>query len=145
MEIFFTPSVILLATIAGYILGGIWYSPLLFFRWSLEAEGLTVETNPRRGRSYKTKVLLYTLIITGILASSLALILDIANPSSLKDALYLSLLISVGIIGATRLMDLMHSAIGTYNSGRNQKKFLVWSLYYIVMFAVMTIVMYYVR
>jgi hypothetical protein len=144
MELFFNWMTIVSAAIIGLFVGTLWHS-VICKRWSLEGEGLTLETVPKRSVAYKWKVTSYGLLVHGVLAATLAIILDIVESDSLRMALYTSLLVSVGIVSATRFIDLLNSPIGTYNSGRNQKKFLVSAAYYIVLFAVMSIVMYYVR
>jgi hypothetical protein len=144
MELFFNWMAVVSAAVIGLFVGMLWHS-VIFKRWYLEGEGLTLETLPKKTTSYKWRVLTYSLLLHGVLAVTLAIILDIVEPDSLRMALYTSLLLSVGIVSATRFIDLLNSPVGTYNSGRNQKKFLVSATYYIVLFAVMTIVMYHVR
>ena len=91
-----------------------------------------------------SRVMAYSLILHAVLAVILSLMLSVLAPTSMEMALVFSSLFSVGIIVITRFIDLIYSTSGTFNSVQNQKKFLISSLYYIILFAVMTVVVYYV-
>ena len=42
-QMHFNPLAILAATVSAFVLGGVWYSPLLFARSWMQAAGLTEE------------------------------------------------------------------------------------------------------
>jgi hypothetical protein len=70
--------------------------------------------------------------------------LDIVGVSTLKEALALSTLLALGTIGLRDFTELMYSMPHDCFSKRAQYKFAVSTGYYTTMFALVTLVMYYV-
>jgi uncharacterized membrane protein YagU involved in acid resistance len=100
MQTFFTPSVIFIATVAAFIVGALWYSPLLFMRAWLRGEGITKEQLPKRTTAYMIQINLYSLIAHGAIASVLAVIFNVLSVASLKVAISLGLLLAFGFVVA---------------------------------------------
>ena len=77
MELFFTPLHILCATVAGFLVGAVWFSPVLFMKAWLRGEGVTKDQMPKRTVAYMVQINLYSLVAHGAMASVLAVIFDV--------------------------------------------------------------------
>ena len=106
---------------------------------------LSKESMPSRTAGYMTKVMIYTFVVGLAMNSVLAFILDILQPETLKQALSMSLLLALGVIGLRNFSDMLHTMLGNFWGIRSQKKFFVDTGYYVCMFALSTLVMYYVQ
>jgi hypothetical protein len=142
--LFLTPLAIVSAGVAAFLFGWIWYSPFLFKKWWLD--GLSMKHDPlaERKKKYRFQVMAYTFFIGTIMSAVIAIILEVAQVESLKQSLALVTIISVGIVGLRNFSGMLYTTPETYYSVRAQKKFFVDSGYYVGMFALATIVMYYV-
>jgi hypothetical protein len=135
---FFTPTVILLGTISGFLLGFVWYSPLLFMKAWLIGEGIDKKDLPKRKVSYLIQINVYSFIAHSLLASVLALIFDLLHVTSLKVAMSVALLITFGFIVTIKFIDMIYTTDGAHYNFRAQVKFLVGSGYYLSMVSVMS-------
>ena len=98
-----------------------------------------------KSKGYMMKVMVYTFFLGFVMNGVLALLLDILHPETLKVAVAYSALIALGIIGLRNFQDMVHSAPEYFWDLRVQKKFFVDTGYYVCMFALSTLVMYYVQ
>ena len=142
--IFLTPLSIVCAGIAAFLFGWLWYSKMFFMKWWLEGNGVNKNSLPERKKQYMVQVMTYTFIIGTSMTAVLSIILELSQVESLKQALAMSMLIAVGMIGLKNFMEMLHTMPETYFSVKAQKKFFVDTGYYVCMFAIATIVMYYV-
>jgi hypothetical protein len=143
MQTFFTPSVIFIATVAAFIVGALWYSPLLFMRAWLRGEGITKEQLPKRTTAYMIQINLYSLIAHGAIASVLAVIFNVLSVASLKVAISLGLLLAFGFVVAPRFIDMIYTTQGKHYDAKSQIKFLVAAGYYLTIVTVMSIVLFF--
>lgn len=141
MQFFIFQSVVL-AGVAGFIFGALWYSPGLFLSFWLKGEGISKETMPKRSLKYLVQVNIYSLLSHVAMASVLALMFDLLQVPSLKVALSLGLLLCIGFIITTRYVDMIYTVHGVHYSRQAQIKFLVSSGYYVFTVAVMSLILF---
>ena len=140
---FFTPTIISVATIIGFLCGTIWFSPLLFMKALFIGEGVKQNELPKRSKLYIIQTHLYSLIAHGVIASVLALLLELLQVTSLKVALSVSVLLCIGFIVSKNFLDMIYSLHEEHWRKRVQIKFLVNSGYYIFVMCVMATVMFF--
>ena len=138
MQLFFTPLPIISATIASFIFGALWYSPLLFRGPWLKVNHLTEGTIPKRPFPYMISVHVYSLVAHGCIAAVLALIFDLVDVRTFKVALSLGGLLALGFIVATKYIDMLFTLDGTHWERRSQIKFLIGAGYYVCTVLLMT-------
>lgn len=132
---FFIPSSIAVATLVGFICGSIWFSPALFLKALFIGEGVLEKDIPKRSKLYIIQVTLYSLVAHGVIVSVLALMFDLLQVNSLKVAISVGLILTLGFIVSKNFMDMIYSLHKEHWKKKNQIKFLVNSGYYIVMIA----------
>jgi len=145
MELFLTPGNIIIATIAGFLVGMVWFSPVVFMKAWLKGEGLSKEGVPKRTNLYMIQINLYSLVAHGAIASVLAVIFDLLSVSSLTLAVSLALLITFGFVVTTRFIDMVYTMKGKHYEEQSQIKFLVNSGYYLVVVSVMAVTLFLAR
>jgi hypothetical protein len=138
MHIFFTPSVIFIGTVAGFMFGALWYG-LLFSKAYMFGQGVTKDTAPKRPKKYILQLNVYSLLAHGGIATTFAALFDILQIQDMKTALYMTLFVTFGLIVTVKFLDLIYTAHGTHYEKRPQVQFLVGSGYYICMTLVMTV------
>jgi predicted transporter len=116
---------VLIAAIAAFLLGGIWYSHSLFGKRWLQEIGLTPETVDK---AHMTKTFVVTFVLQVIAAFALAMILG--SDSSWLNGLHLGLLVGLCWVatayGITYLFEQRSLCIFMINAG-----------YYIVSYIIM--------
>lgn len=142
--IFLTPLAIISAGVSAFLFGWLWYSKAFFMKWWLEGNGIKKEQMPERKKVYQYQVMIYTFVIGTLMTAVLAIILELSQVQSLRQALAMSMLVAVGIIGLKNFSDMLYTMPESYWSPKAQKKFFVDTGYYVCMFAIATLVMYYV-
>lgn len=142
MDSFFTPLPIIIATIAGFCVGAVWYSPLLFLTTWLRGEGLTKDQIPKRSLAYVIQTHVYAFIGHGVIVAVLAVIFDLLQIQTMKVAISLSLLLAIGFIVSTRFIEMVYNVQRKHYEMRSQIKFLLFSAYYCTVVAVMSSVLF---
>ncbi len=142
MEQFFTPFSIFVTTVSGFLVGAVWFSPILFMKAWLRGEGLTKEHVPRRTTTYMFQINFYSFIAHGAMASVLAVLFDVLAVNSLTLALTLGLLITFGFIVTSKFIDMVYTPKGRHYDSQSQIKFLVHAGYYLAVVAVMSVVLF---
>ncbi|MCF7843447.1 DUF1761 domain-containing protein [Candidatus Gracilibacteria bacterium] len=135
---FFTPTTILIATILGFGFGALWYSPALFMRAWLMGEGIEKSELPKRSKMYMIQINVYSFLAHGAMASVVALMLELLQVSSLKVALVLGGLLTLGFMVTTNFINMVYTTEGVHYSRKHQIKFLVNSGYYICVISIMS-------
>lgn len=143
MELFFTPIHVLCATIAGFLVGAIWYSPVLFMKAWLKGEGITKDQMPKRTTAYMVQINVYSFIAHGAMASVLAVIFDVLTIKSLMLAVIIGSLLTFGFIVTTQFITMVYTPKGKHYEMQSQIKFLVGAGYYLVVVAVMSSVLFF--
>ncbi len=142
---YFTFTPVTLASIVAFLFGWLWYSEVLFMKWWLDGMKMTKATMPHRPKGYMMKVMVYTFIVGFAMNGVLAFLLDILQPDTLKLAMSYSVLLALGTISLRNFQEMLHSAPETFWGMEAQKRFFVDTGYYVCMFALSTLVMYYVQ
>lgn len=142
MQPFLTIEGVFLATLAAFVLGALWYSPLLFMNLWIKGKGLTPESLPKRSRTYMATTMTYSFIAHGCIAAVLAIVLEVTQPETLKIALSLSALLAIGFMVSARFIDMVYTVDGKHYDLKNQINFVVTSLYYIAVVLLMTTVLF---
>lgn len=135
------------AAIAGYAIGALWHSKILFMRTWLEGLGKTetefAKPRPHMTKYYMWSVMAYTFLVNTVLAFALDLFLMLTGTTTLSEALEISMLLAFGFIVTIKFVDMLYSFDGPHWSLRAQKSFFVGAGYYVVMFLVMGAILYY--
>ncbi len=142
MELFFTPIHVFEATLAGFLVGALWFSPILFMKAWLKGEGVTKDQMPKRTTVYLLQVNAYSFIAHGAIAAVLAVIFDVLAVNSLRLAIVLGLLLTFGFVVTTKFIDMVYTQQGKHFEIRHQIKFLVQAGYYLTVVTVMSIVLF---
>ncbi len=139
---FFTPLTIIIATIAGFSVGFLWYSPFLFRKMWMKGQGIAEGKLPKRTIYESALIQIYSFIAHGAIASVIAIMLELLSITSLTVAIALSLLLAFGLIVTTRFIDMIYAPREKYYDTQSQIIFLVGSGYYLASIAVMTVVIF---
>jgi hypothetical protein len=139
---FFTPTIILIATLCGFLFGSIWFSPLLFMKAWLIGQGITKKELPKRSKVYMLQINVYSFIAHGAMASVLALILNLLQVPTLKVAMSLGTLLTLGFIVTTKFIEMLYTTEGVHFSKQAQVRFLVNSGYYLCVVGIMSFVLF---
>ncbi len=145
MEPYITFTGIFLASLAAFVLGAFWYSPLLFMNLWLKGKGVTVESLPKRSKLYMTTIMSYAFIAHACIATVLAVVLEVTQPETMKVALSLSALLAVGFMVSARFIDMVYTVEGKHYDLKNQTNFVITSLYYVAIVLLMAAVLFWVR
>lgn len=140
---YLTSTTIAFATITGFMFGAIWYSPFLFMNAWLLGQGVTKKDLPKRSKLYMLQINLYSFIAHGAIASVLALMFELLQVSTLKVAVVLGVLLTIGFVVTTHYIDMLYTIDGTHWNRKSQVKFIVNSGYYICVTAIMSAVLFY--
>jgi hypothetical protein len=142
MELYFTPTTIFITTVSGFLVGAVWFSPVLFMKAWLQGEGITKEQVSKRSTTYTLQVNAYSFVAHGALAAVLAVMFDVLAISSLTLALTIGLLLTLGFVATTRFIEMVYTPQGKHYDARSQIKFLVHTGYYMAVVSVMSIVLF---
>lgn len=142
MQLFLTPSHIIIATVVGFLVGSLWYSPFLFLKSWLTGEGVTIDQIPKHTKWYLLHINTYSLIAHGVIATMLALLFDLLGIRLFSTVVSLTLLLTLSLIVTTRFIDMLYTVRGKHYERGPQIKFLVSSGYYLTVTLVMASTLY---
>jgi nitrate reductase NapE component len=142
MELFFTPLHVIVAAGAGFLVGVFWYSPLLFLRAWLSAEGVSLQSASKRTILYIAQTHLYSFIAHVALTSVLAVLFDILAVTSFTVALSLGLLLTFGFCITVLFVQMVYTPTGNHYDKKAQIKFLVSAGHYLVTIGVISSVLF---
>lgn len=145
MQSFLTIEGVFLATLAAFILGALWYSPLLFLNAWVKGKGLKPGELPKRSLGYILQTQGYSFVAHGCMAAVLAVIFDVTQVETLTVALSLGALIAFGFTTTTHFVALVYTMDGNHYDKKNQINFLIMSLYYVAAIVVMSAVLFFVQ
>lgn len=138
---------IIVAAIAGYTIGMVWYSPLLFMKPWLSALGKTEEElkkpQEHKTKSYMTGLMLYTFFVTFAVAFALSSVLEFMGATSFIEVVGVSMLLCFGFIVTTKFTDMLYTLEGPHWGLRVQKLFFINTGYYVVTFFAMGVILYF--
>ncbi|MDO8604492.1 MAG: DUF1761 domain-containing protein [bacterium] len=132
------------ATVAGYAVGAIWYSPLLFMNAYLKVLGKDTTDHEANKKEF-ARVMIYGFLNTGATAFALAVILMLLSPSTFLGYFYIVLFICFSFVVTTKFSDLIYASAGHHWERSAQILFLINSGYYIFSFGAMTVAFWFLR
>ena len=139
---FFLP--VLIATLAGSILGGLWYSHILFKKPWMRGVGKT-DADLIARKTEQSRVMFYTFFIVFATSFGLATMLTLLNINTVLGAVQVALLISFSFIVTTRFFDLLYVSREPHWSKVPQQLFLVDAGYSICSLSVMSVILVLLR
>ena len=142
MELFFTPLHIFIATVSGFLIGALWFSPFLFMKAWRKGEGITKDQMPKRSIMYLLQINAYSFVAHGAMAAVLALLFDVLAVNSMGLALVFGLLLTFGFVITTKFIDMIYTPQGKHFEMRHQIKFLVQAGYYLTTVTIMSVVLF---
>jgi hypothetical protein len=124
--------IVLLAAVAGFVLGGLWYSPFLFARPWMVAMGYDPDDKSKVQEMQKGAGKLYALSLLASLVSAfvLAKIVDITTVNSALYGIKVGFAIWLGFVATVQFTDMVFSK-------RPFKLFLINTGYQLVVYLVM--------
>jgi len=142
MELFFTPLHVIVAAGSGFLVGAVWYSPLLFLRVWLSVEGVSSQNAPKRTTLYIVQTHLYSFVAHVALTAVLAILFDLLAVSTFIIALTLGLLLTFGFIITVLFTQMVYTPTGNHYDKKAQIKFLVSAGHYLVTIGVISSVLF---
>lgn len=143
------PIGILLAAVAGYVIGMLWYSRTLFMKPWLAGLGKTEEEflkpQEHKTKKYIWSLMLYTFVVTVVIAFALDLFILLTGAATLLEVLQISMLLAFGFIVTTKFTDMLYTLDAPFWSIRAQKLFFVNTGYYIASFLTMGAILYFIK
>lgn len=137
------PVAVLVASVAAYIVGWLWYSKILFQKPWMESLGKTDADWDEKAKKEMPSTMLYGFLVTMVVAYGIAVFMAIVNPLTLLEAMQTALLICFSFIVTTKFSDLIYESKEPHWSRRPQQLFFISAGYQIVSFLVMTAIIWY--
>ena len=135
---------VLVATLAGYTAGMLWFSARLFMNPWLKALGKT-KNNLVTNKKEVPKIMVYGFINTAATAYALGVILWFIPAPTLLIYLQITLFLCFSFIVTTKFNDLIYSSNEPHWSKQPQVLFLVNSGYYVFSFSAMALAFWFMR
>jgi uncharacterized membrane protein (DUF485 family) len=142
MQLFLTPLPVFLATCAGFLFGGLWYSPILFLKSWQKVQGVTKDTMPKRSKRYIFQTNSYSFVAHGCIVAVLAVVFDLIEVPTLKAAVAVGAILAIGFVVTSRYIDMVYTMDGTHWERRSQVRFLISAGYYLGTIIVMSAVLF---
>lgn len=138
------PVAVGVASLAGFAWGAIWYSPTLFIKPWMEAQG---KKAPEKNSSAQPKlsVMIYGLATIVTYVFALSVFFATTEATELMFALQVGLLICFGFIITVKFSDMLYTLDGSHWQKNAQVKFFVDAGYYIGLTIVATVVLTYLH
>lgn len=133
---------VLVASVAIFLFGWLWYSPWLFAKPWMDAVGKTKESM-MANRKEMPKVMAFGFLTGLITTYSLAVILGVIEPESLPKALQISIFLCFSFIITTKFTELIYESKEPHWSKRPQMLFLISSGYHLGSFIIATIIIWF--
>src|SRR5207244_4268145 len=93
---------VLVAAVLTFVLGAVWYSPVLFAKQWMAAQGYTAEKLDEMKRKGVTRAYAVSVLCYLVTAYVMALLASYTNSTSLAQGLWLGFLCWLGFAAATR-------------------------------------------
>ena len=128
------PWSILVATIAAYLIGWAWYSPILWQKPWMKARGDTGEHREKEGRKEMPKIMAYGFLNTLAEVFVIAVFLALTGVTTLLASLQVALLLCFGFVVTVKFNDLLYTAHPPHWGKSAQLLFLIDAGYQVVLF-----------
>lgn len=144
LTIYINPWAVLLAGIAGYLVGWAWYSRILWQKPWMAARGDNGSNWETTGKKDMPKIMAYGLVNTLLTAYVISVFLALTDAHTVLEALQVSLLLCFGFVVTLKFNDLIYTNTPPPWGRRAQMLFLIDVGYQIALFSVVAIVLAYV-
>ena len=121
---------VLVSAVAAFMLGGVWFSPVLFARQWMEALGKTKEEAGMPGPS-----MALSFVVTLVMALALAMIVTRLPHLTMGGAIRLGLAIGAGIVAAGMASDYAFT-------GWPRKLYFIQASYHVLMVVIMAVILH---
>ena len=136
------PWAILIASIAAYLVGWAWYSPILWAKPWLEARGKT-PADMKDGMKDMPKVMAYGFVSTLATAYAIAVFLAMSGVTTLLGSLQVGLLLCFGFVVTTEFGHMLYTASPPHWGRKAQQVFFIDIGYQIVLFMIVSSVIWF--
>lgn len=133
---------VLAATIAAYIFGWLWYSPILFKKEWLHSLGRTMDDG-LKSKKEQVRTTVYGFIVNFIMAYGTAVFLALVIPDTFALSLEIGMLICFAFVITSRFIELLYESHEPHWSKKPQKLFLITVGYQLGNFLIMTAIIWY--
>lgn len=130
------PWAVLVAAVVAYLVGWVWYSPLLWQKPWMSARGDSGENWETEGKKEMPKIMAYGFLNTLLMVFVIDVFLIITGVSSLMQAIQVGLLLCFGLAVTIKFNDLLYTGTPPHWGKRAQLLFLIDSGYLIVLYLV---------
>jgi phosphatidylglycerophosphate synthase len=138
-----SPIAVLLASVAAYLFGWLWYSEVLFGKTWMRILGKT-KKNSAEAKSEMTRVMAYGFLVTVVTAYGIAVFLALLDPKSILEALQIGILLCFSFVVTTKFTELIYESNEPHWSQKPQELFFIGAGYQVGSFILMTAVIWYV-
>ena len=132
------PWAVLVAAIVAYLIGWAWYSPILWQKPWMAARGDTGENWNTEGKKEMPKIMFYGFVNTLLMSFVIAVFLALTGVETLMQSLQVALLLCFGFVVTVKFNDLLYTAHPPHWGRRAQVLFLIDAGYQIVLFLVVS-------
>jgi len=136
------PLAVIIASVAAYLFGWLWYSPVLFGNTWMNLLGKSKEAMAK-AKSDMARTMTYGFIITMVTAYGIAVFLALLSPISLLNALQMGILLCFSFVVTTKFTELIYESSEPHWSKRPQELFFIGVGYQVGSFMLMTALIWY--
>lgn len=137
------PWAVLVATVAAYLIGWAWYSPILWQKPWMAARGDDGSNWNESGKKEMPKIMAYGFLNTLIMSFVIAVFLVLTGTTTLAETLQVALLLCFGFVVTVKFNDLLYTAHPPHWGKRAQILFLIDVGYQIVLFVVVAAIIWF--
>ncbi len=130
------PWAVLIAAVVAYLVGWMWYSPILWQKPWMEARGDSGENWKTNGRKEMPKIMAYGFANTLMRSFAIVVFLTLVGVSTLMRSLQVALLLCFGFVVTVKFNDLLYTSRPPHWGKNAQIVFLVDIGYQIALFLI---------
>ncbi len=127
---------VLVAAIVSMVIGGLWYSPVLFGKLWMQLSGITQKQIAEAKKKSMTKAYVLQFIASLIMACTLAHVFSLLNVTTLSYALETMFFLWLGFIATVMVGKVLWE-------GKSWSLYLLDATHYLVTFFAMSLVLFY--
>ena len=136
------PWAVLVAAVVAYLIGWAWYSPILWQKPWMAARGDNGSNWAESGKKEMPKIMLYGFINTLLMSFVIAIFLVLTGVSTLTETLQVALLLCFGFVVTVKFNDLLYTSRPPHWGKNAQLLFLIDVGYQIVLFIVVSTILW---
>ncbi|MDO8481739.1 MAG: DUF1761 domain-containing protein [bacterium] len=135
---------VLVAAVVAYLAGWAWYSPILWQKPWMESLGKTDADWGEKAKKDMPRTIAYGFLTTLAISFSMAVFMEIANVDSFLNALQIGMLVCFGFLVTTKFSDMIYEYPAPNWGKLAQQLFLIEAGYQIVLFGILSSVIWWV-